>query len=89
MILTSIPLSELIEKLAERLAPILSGNNATVASVPGEELISCKEVAALLKVSTRTIQSKTKAGELKGYRSGRRVLYKKKEVVSTLKPISL
>lgn len=52
-----------------------------------EKLLSRKEVAGLLHISLPTLNNLTKEGTLIGYRLKGRVLYKKSEVISSLKTI--
>lgn len=40
----------------------------------GAEFLQVKEVAALARVTVRTVRNWTRSGELKTYRAGRRVL---------------
>ena len=47
-------------------------------------LITRKEVALLLKISLPTLNEWTKAGYLKSYRIGKRILYKLPEVENAL-----
>ncbi|MCU7593095.1 helix-turn-helix domain-containing protein [Riemerella anatipestifer] len=49
------------------------------------DLMSKKEVAKMLRVSLMTINNWTKQGLLTSYRIGNRVMYKKDEVLQSLK----
>ena len=49
------------------------------------ELLTVKEVAGLLKISTTTVYIWAKIGVLKKYKIGRLIRFKKDEVVKSLK----
>ncbi|MFJ1474636.1 helix-turn-helix domain-containing protein [Capnocytophaga cynodegmi] len=53
-----------------------------------DEYLTRKQVAEKLKISLPTLNKYTKAGILKGYRIGGRVLYKRSEVEQSLREIS-
>lgn len=46
-----------------------------------------KETAELLKISLATLSKLTSSGQLKSYKVGKRVLYKKLEVEESLTPV--
>lgn len=71
------------EKLTNALAGVIP-NNASVS----DTYLSRKEVSNLLKISLPTLHSLTLEGLVKGYRIGRRVLYKQSEVEVGLKEIA-
>jgi hypothetical protein len=48
-----------------------------------------KEVAAFLKISLPTLHNYTKAGIVKGFRIGTRVLYKMEDIEQTMKSIEI
>ncbi|MRM84855.1 helix-turn-helix domain-containing protein [Riemerella anatipestifer] len=53
--------------------------------VESHDLMHKKEVAKMLRVSLMTINNWTKQGLLTSYRIGNRVMYKKDEVLQSLK----
>ena len=52
-----------------------------------QEYLTRKQVKAILSISYPTLREYTKTGRLKGYRIGRRVLYRADEIKQSLKAI--
>jgi len=52
-------------------------------------LLSCKEAAKQLHITTRTLSEWTFSGVVQGYRIGRRVLYKASEIEAALSAITI
>ena len=72
--------------LDERIKPFLP---AIVPDKNGTEIyLSRSEVAKQLKISLPTLHSLTLQGNIVGYRIGRRVLYKRNEVETSLQQIA-
>lgn len=76
-----------VQQLAEALLPLLQkpiveSNQAT------NELIGRKETCAILHCNFTTLHKHTKSGRLKSYGIGNRILYKKSEVLESVKPIN-
>lgn len=79
ILLNGINLSELLEKIGQLIDEKV-GAIQHPATKNQSNLISRKEVAALLKISLPTLHDWTKSGLLTSYRIGSRVLYKLSEV---------
>ena len=75
------------QQLAEATAAILSGVKTQETQTPETELISRDEVCELLKFNKTTLHKHTKSGRLKAYGIGARVLYKRSEVLNSVKPL--
>lgn len=76
-----------LEQLAEALAPLLQPQQ--VAQVePSNDLLTRDEVCKLLSFNKTSLWKHTKSGRLKSYGIGNRVLYKKSEVLESVKPIN-
>ncbi len=88
IILHGISMETLIDELTARLAPMLAAKRiAEEAYKPDtEEFITRGEASKLLKLSVRTIAEHSRQGRLKPHRIGRRVLFRRSEVLATLKP---
>lgn len=50
----------------------------------GDEYLTRKETARLLRISSTTLYERTKDGMFRAYKSGKRILYKKAEILDTL-----
>lgn len=89
IILSSIPINEFKEFISNILDEKLKGlitpsrNNENEA-----QFLSRQQVCDLLKISLPTLNSFTKREIIKGYRVGRRVLYKYSDIEISLKEIS-
>jgi len=57
-------------------------------SIQSDNLITRQEAADTLRVTLPTLHSYTLEGKVKGYRIGRRVLYKKEEIAQAVTAIS-
>jgi len=86
VLLSSIPLEVLLDKLAERLLKN-EGAKATLVVDKKEkvEYLTRREVTEYLGISLPTLNEWTKSGKLIGYRIGTRVRYKRNEVDNSLK----
>jgi excisionase family DNA binding protein len=73
-------LTNVLQGFADRLKP--------AATQDDDKMISVKEVAELLSVSTRSVIHYTKEGLLKSYRLGGSVRYKRSEVLQCWKAIN-
>lgn len=76
--------AELIDVLKTEFAPLF----ASMQPKAPEELMTQKEVAKLLDVSTVTVWKYTKDGVLKGYRIAGQVRYKRSEILQSLAEIN-
>jgi excisionase family DNA binding protein len=80
-------LKEIITHLIEsKLSPVIAQSSQHKESE--NELITREETAKKLRISLPTLGELTKAGFIKGYRIGRRVLYKWGEVENDLQQIN-
>jgi excisionase family DNA binding protein len=74
-----------LEQLAEALAPLL--REPKDKPQPENEFLTRDEVCKLLSLNKTSLWKHTKAGKLKSYGIGNRILYKKCEVLEAVKPI--
>jgi len=81
-------LKEIIETIIESKLSIYLKKGSQFATDDSEqELITRNEVAKKLRISLPTLSMLTKSGAIKGYRVGRRVLYRWGEVKNALPQI--
>jgi excisionase family DNA binding protein len=81
-------LKEIIESTIEsKLSIYLKQESQLTLDDSEQELITRNEVAKKLRISLPTLSTLTKSGTIKGYRIGRRVLYKWSEVKNALPEI--
>ena len=85
ILLNGITVNELIDKIGEVIENKIGQRVIPPATQNQSKNLSRKEVACLLKISLPTLNEWTKAGILKSYRVGSRVLYKLQEVEGSLK----
>lgn len=83
MILSPIPLPDLVSEIANAVRSGLSDAPPT-ATAPPEELLTRKATAELLGITLPTLREYTRRGYLTAYRIGARVRYKRSEVVDGL-----
>lgn len=76
-----------LEQLAEALAPLLQTQPVTKVE-NSNDLLTRDEVCKLLSFNKTSLWKHTKSGRLKSYGIGNRVLYKKSEVLESVKPIN-
>jgi len=76
-----------LEQLAEALAPLLQPKQVA-QDEPSNDLLTRDEVCKLLSFNKTSLWKHTKSGRLKSYGIGNRVLYKKSEVLESVKPIN-
>lgn len=88
LLLSPVPLDQLKKELVDAIKTELKtaiSENATNKQEDG--FLTRGEVAQLLSVSLGTIGEWTKNGKITGYRIGRRVRFKKSEVIKSLSRI--
>jgi excisionase family DNA binding protein len=87
IILSGITVDELTKAISDTFVKCLKEYSVIVK--PGSEIVylSRKEAAVKLKVTLKTLMDYTMQGKVKGYRIGRRVLYKNHEIDEALKQI--
>ncbi len=90
IILSAVPLDALKKELLEAIKlEISSALAATAANKPELEYLTRHQTAQLFSVSLGTIDEWTKSGKLIGYRIGRRVRFKRNEVLNCLSTIRI
>lgn len=76
------------QQLVERITDAVKGLIGETTTPKDEDrLLSREEVCDLLQINKATLWKYTKAGKLKSYGIGRRVYYKKVEVLNSLTPL--
>ena len=84
ILLSQIPLDELLERIKSELQPLFASSQLSTQSTE-ETLLTAKETAKLLGVSLVSIHHWKKEGKLKFYRYGSRIRFKKSEVLQVNK----
>jgi excisionase family DNA binding protein len=84
-VFTAIPLSELLQLFGAMLDNKLKEFISIKKQEPEEALSTIEEVCALLQVSKVTIHKWKKAKRIKSYRIGRRIYFKKSELLAALR----
>lgn len=88
LILSPIQRDELATEIAnEVIAGIKGLLDIQNQSLPEDNYISRKDTAQLLNISLVTLSTWTKRSLLKSYKIGSRVLYKKSEVIESLREV--
>ena len=59
----------------------------TVTEESTPEYLTKREVASLLRISETSVYQRTIDGEIKAYKSGKRVIYKRSEVLASLEVV--
>ena len=77
-----------LQQLAEALIPLLQPQQSKQQE-PANELLTRDEVCKLLSFNKTSLWKHTKAGKLKSYGIGNRVLYKRSEVLEAVKPLNI
>ncbi len=85
VILTQVPVSDLVKEITKAIREELGSE--TKATSPTEELLSRKEAAQLMHITLPTLRAHTRSGRFSAYRIGRRILYKKSELLASMKPL--
>lgn len=86
ILLTSIPLDDLVDEIKRVVRAEVAAVGAGLESEP-EKLLTRKEAAHYLSITLPTLGLYTKQGRLRGYRVGRRILYRRSELISCLRPL--
>jgi excisionase family DNA binding protein len=76
-----------LEQLASALKPLLDNSTISVTKT-SNELLSREEACELLKINKTSLWKHTKNGKLKSYGIGNRVLYKRDELLDSIKPLN-
>lgn len=89
IVFTNISIDVLVEKITTVLEDKFNSHSTKTINITDDNtLLTRQDVSHLLRISLPTLNTYTKDGILKGYRIGRRVLYKKAEVESMLQEIT-
>lgn len=88
LIIQEIDTEELITLISVVVRRELKGGGVDPGSV-NEELLTRKQAAAFLNVSLPTLHTLSLRGDVKAYRLRKNVLYKKSELIKSLKPFNL
>lgn len=75
-----------IQQLAEALVPLLQITTVKTQQLP--EFISRKEASKILNIGLVTLLKHTKAGKLTSFGIGNRVMYKREDVLASLKVLN-
>jgi excisionase family DNA binding protein len=76
-----------IEDLKQVIKEVITENTTEPEKTPENEFLTRDEVCKLLSLNKTSLWKHTKAGKLKSYGIGNRILYKKCEVLEAVKPI--
>ena len=76
-----------IDQLAETLKHHFNIGTAKELEQPVNDLMTRSEVCKMLSITNVTLWKHTKAGKLKSYGIGNRVMYKRSEVLEAVKPL--
>jgi len=83
-ILYEVEMGDMVIDIAERVSSILAKSSFNHHS---EDLLTCKEVEAILDISPPTRIAWTRNGALKAYALGSRKYYKRSDIDTSLIPI--
>ena len=84
IVFSPVPLTELLEEITNVVRREIAANNPG-NSETADDLLSREEAAKLLHITLPTLRQRTKEGRLCGYRMGARVLYRRSEVIASLR----
>lgn len=88
ILLTTIPIHQLKSELVAAIRDELTKSTYQTNQINSEEeYLTRAQVATLLSISIGTVAEWTKSGKLIGYRIGRRIRFKKCEVIESLSKI--
>lgn len=76
--LLNITIDELIDKTSDKILQKIK--EIIPQSKTEEELLTCRQAAALLQISLPTLHAYSKTGVIPSYRFGRNIRYKKSEL---------
>ena len=77
-----------LEQLAEALKPLLQPQATNESQQPENDLMTRKEVCALLRINFTTLWKHTRSGKLLSSGIGNRVYYSRKQVLEAVKSIN-
>lgn len=76
-----------LQELVDALYPLMQLKQVE-QPIPDNDLMTRKEVCALLSINFSTLWKHTKAGKLRSFGIGNRVFYSRKQVLEAVKPIN-
>lgn len=86
--ITGLDPDDLKALISETVQSELTNLKASMNSQSYDEILTRKDVAALLKINLSTISEWCKSGKLQPYGIGNRVYFKRSEIEQSLKPLS-
>lgn len=78
---------QLIEDLKNAFREVLEDSKPQTNSSLDKQLMTREEVCDLLQINKSTLWKRTKTGKIQSYGQGRRVYYKRSEVLESLTPL--
>lgn len=75
-----------LEQLAEALAPLMQ--QPVAQSQTENDLITRDQACEILHINKTSLWKHTKSGRLKSFGIGNRVLYKRSEILESVKPLN-
>jgi excisionase family DNA binding protein len=88
IVLISVPIEDLVEKISIAISKMLIKARDEKNPSSNKTLLSRFEVAKLLKISLPTLNQWSKHGLLNSYKIGHRVLYKQDEIEIALRRVN-
>jgi len=85
ILLTSISIDDLIERIALRTAEIISQKSENITTQSKENFLTIEEAASFLKISVHTIYSKVSRKELPSMKRNGRLYFSNLDLVNYLK----
>lgn len=76
-----------LQELVDALYPLMQLKQVEQPQ-PQKDLLTRKEVCALLSINFSTLWKHTKSGKLKSFGIGNRVFYSREQVLEAVKPIN-
>jgi len=87
IILSGTTVASLVQEIAKAVSKELATKPPTDQPAQ-DDLLSREEAARLLHITLPTLRQRTKEGRLRGYRMGARVLYRRSEVIASLRGVT-
>ncbi|RXG21034.1 helix-turn-helix domain-containing protein [Leeuwenhoekiella aequorea] len=78
---------QLIEDLKNAFREVLEDSKPQTNSSIDKQLMTREEVCDLLQINKSTLWKRTKTGKIPSYGQGRRIYYKRSEVMESLTPL--
>lgn len=86
VLFSPVPVSELLAEITNVVRREIASARPA-AGETAEDLLSREEAAKFLRITLPTLRQRTKEGRLCGYRMGARVLYRRSEVIASLRGV--